>query len=110
MKCTWDEGDVERKERTQNAFRSEKPEEWDDLNAYIASSSGDEVENEENDVELPDILKDKIQPSTVGNGGGAKKRINDYKSLLLQDDENKKRKDVDDEDMQLEISWEPGLK
>lgn len=84
---TWDETDHKRKTVFDKAF--EKGNE-DDLKAYLATSSEDDEEEEE--IEIDEGLKDD-------------EKINKYKDLLKS-----LEKGDGDDDVQMEVTWDPSLK
>ena len=93
---TWDQTDPKRKDVFERAFNKECD---DDLKAYLATSD-EEDEEEEQLIENVDS-NDGIELKT-------KDKINKYKDLLNSLNEPK---DVNKEDnLEMEISWEPNLK
>lgn len=96
---TWDEDDPKRMQKTQGAFKKEDLE-MADLDAYIASSSGDEdvaaaVGSESSeDEDVPHLTEEE--------------RLEKYRSLVRDLDKEKQEKE--DADTEMEITWEPGLK
>lgn len=87
---TWDETDPKRKDVFERAFDKEAD---DDLKAYLASSS-----SEDNDEELDSNYDSVLEMKDCD-------KINKYKQLLNSFNENK-----DENDIEMEISWEPNLK
>lgn len=84
VKLTWDEDDVHRKNALDKAFEVNNE---DDLKVYLASSS----EEEESDVEIDENMQESD-------------KINKYKDLLKSLDDDK------DDDVEMEVTWEPNLK
>lgn len=84
---TWDETDHRRKTAFDKAFEKEGNE--DDLKAYLATSSSEEEDDEV--AEIDDDLKDE-------------EKINKYKDLLKSLDKK------DDDDVEMEVTWDPSLK
>uniref|UniRef100_A0A1B6L0H5 Uncharacterized protein n=2 Tax=Graphocephala atropunctata TaxID=36148 RepID=A0A1B6L0H5_9HEMI len=104
VQLTWDEMDPGRQEFTKKIQRNAEKVDNDDINAYLACSSGEE-ENEENDKDETNIVQDIQQ-----DFGGVKRKdkISQYKSLLASlemEEEKKKNRDVD-----LEITWDISMK
>ncbi|CAM1297463.1 ESF1 (predicted) [Pycnogonum litorale] len=94
---TWDETNPDRMKTIQKTF-DEKEEFGDDIKAYLASSS------DENDE---DLVNDQSNCSD-DKDGNHRSSIAKYKSLLLSIEEKDKKKA--DDDVEMEVSWEPGLK
>ena len=84
---TWDETDHRRKTAFDKAFEKEGNE--DDLKAYLVTSSSEEEDDEV--AEIDDDLKDE-------------EKINKYKDLLKSLDKK------DDDDVEMEVTWDPSLK
>ncbi|RWS24721.1 ESF1-like protein [Leptotrombidium deliense] len=89
VRLTWDETDPKRMSKMQNAFKCSNKTD-DDINAYLASEISD---NDESDT-FSDCSNTEINV-----------KIEKYKSLLQSLDKN-----CDDEDVDVEVSWEPDLK
>ncbi|XP_053393712.1 ESF1 homolog [Mercenaria mercenaria] len=99
---TWDETDRERVQLTSQQFSNKAEEvEEEDLKAYLASSS---------DEEGPDysaIFGNNEEDEDSGGESDDDKKLDKYKQLLtdLDSQESKKKHDIE-----MEISWEPGLR
>ncbi|XP_030854730.1 ESF1 homolog isoform X1 [Strongylocentrotus purpuratus] len=109
VQLTWDENDKRRAKETDELFKSRKKmEEMEShIQAYLASSSEEE---EEEDVEdrVEGSLNEETEESENATPVSQKDRINKYRNLLRGIEE--KEKQDGDKDMEMEISWEPGLK
>ncbi|XP_077526971.1 ESF1 homolog isoform X2 [Haemaphysalis longicornis] len=104
VQLTWDEDDPRRSEAMQRAFKEDG--DHDDLKVYLASSSSEEEEEEE---------------EQQNQGGGKEKgkkasmeaQIQKYRDLLKSLDGDKKaggdEKDEDKDDVEMEVTWNPGL-
>ncbi|XP_013398930.1 ESF1 homolog [Lingula anatina] len=103
--CTWDETDRDRTALTMRDFSKEELQEMD-VKAYLASSSDDEDgANPYGDlIEKPDFA--------ISDGEGSEededKALEKYKALLKTVEEKDEKKE--EKDMEMEITWEPGLK
>ncbi|XP_052276003.1 ESF1 homolog isoform X2 [Dreissena polymorpha] len=97
---TWDETDRERVQLTAEQFsKSGDDIEEENLKAYLASSS---------DEEAPDYSTAAAEDDDeVGGSGDEDRQINKYKALLLDMD---RQQEKGKGDVQMEITWEPGLK
>ncbi|XP_060581600.1 ESF1 homolog isoform X3 [Ruditapes philippinarum] len=98
---TWDETDRERVQLTSQQFTNNAKEvEEEDLKAYLASSSDEEG------ADYGAIIGNNEDDGDSGDDSD-NKNLDKYKKLLtdLNSQENKKKHDVE-----MEISWEPGLK
>ncbi|XP_077996320.1 ESF1 homolog [Glandiceps talaboti] len=100
---TWDETDKERLAVTMKKFNNDELMQLD-LQAYLASSSGEE--NDSEDLGPGDL---EIGSASDDDEMNDDQRIAKYRALLIGGDEKKEEKKFD-KDMELEISWEPGLK
>ncbi|XP_055977261.1 ESF1 homolog [Sorex fumeus] len=106
VEITWDETDHERITTLNRKFKKEELLDMD-FQAYLASSSEDEVELEEE-------LQDDNEGNVEDNGQAKKTQKDDeeqiakYKQLLqvIQEKEKKGKEN----DMEMEIKWVPGLK
>ncbi|XP_013781051.1 ESF1 homolog [Limulus polyphemus] len=98
VQLTWDETDPNRSKALQEAFT--KAEEDTDLQAYLASSSS-ESEEEGVPSKKPVETNEFKAKETVAD------QIAKYRSLLLEIDNEEKDKD---QDVEMQITWEPGLK
>nr|XP_004610972.1 unnamed protein product [Sorex araneus] len=106
VEITWDETDHERITTLNRKFKKEELLDMD-FQAYLASSSEDEVELEEE-------LQDDNKVNEEDNGQAKKTQKDDeeqiakYKQLLqvIQEKEKKGKEN----DMEMEIKWVPGLK
>ncbi|XP_041468958.1 ESF1 homolog isoform X2 [Lytechinus variegatus] len=111
VQLTWDENDKRRAKETDELFKSRKKmEEMEShIQAYLASSSEEEEEEEEEDGRKDGDEDDlNEEDSENDNPESEKDRINKYRNLLKGIEE--KEKQDGDKDMEMEISWEPGLK
>uniref|UniRef100_A0A1Y1KL06 Uncharacterized protein n=1 Tax=Photinus pyralis TaxID=7054 RepID=A0A1Y1KL06_PHOPY len=95
--CTWDETNPDRIELAQKLATGDEVGK-DDLQTYLASSSGEEEENAEDQLEETNNEANNSNSTT----------LNKYKSLL-QDIENQE-KEKQKKDIDMEISWELDLK
>uniref|UniRef100_A0A672HT30 ESF1, nucleolar pre-rRNA processing protein, homolog (S. cerevisiae) n=1 Tax=Salarias fasciatus TaxID=181472 RepID=A0A672HT30_SALFA len=104
VQLTWDETDHERVSALNRKFNKDELLDMD-FKAYLASSSEEEEEEEEED--------DSARAEGQGEDKEEKKKkkseeqISRYRELL-KDLQNKEKKE--DRDMEMEISWVPGLK
>lgn len=90
VKFTWDETDVKRQDKLRKAFTKEELEK-DDLEAYLATES--DTDEEEDEVDIQDGVSVVTANSEV--------RANKYKMLLKSlDEEEEKKKKVD-----VDIEW-----
>ncbi|XP_022616408.1 ESF1 homolog [Seriola dumerili] len=107
VQLTWDETDHERVTALNRKFNKDELLEMD-FNAYLASSSEEEEEDEDGDVEeeKPEEEEEKTKKTKKKK---SEEQISKYRELLrgLQDREKKLQ---EDKDMQMEITWVPGLK
>ncbi|XP_056136080.1 ESF1 homolog [Lampris incognitus] len=124
VELTWDETDHERVTALQRKFNKDEMLEMD-FNAYLASSSEDEEEEEEeeNGEEL-DMDGDKAEGQKKGETAEEedKPRANEKKKKkktteqiakyreLLKSIQEKEKRQQEDKDMEMEITWVPGLK
>ncbi|XP_067124306.1 ESF1 homolog [Centruroides vittatus] len=101
VRLTWDETNPRRLQAMRNAF--EKGKEADsqnvDLSAFLASSSSSSDEDEAIEENISKI-------DEISENSSKKTRVEKYKELL-QNLGNEG--DREDKDMELEITWEPGL-
>ncbi|XP_026179710.1 ESF1 homolog isoform X2 [Mastacembelus armatus] len=111
VQLTWDEIDHERVTAMNRKFNKNELLDMD-FNAYLASSSDEE--DEEGDEENPAEVKETEEPVVEGEKKKKKKKkseeqISKYRNLLkgIQD---KDKKLQEDKDMEMEITWVPGLK
>uniref|UniRef100_A0A1E1XB26 Putative nucleolar pre-rrna processing protein n=1 Tax=Amblyomma aureolatum TaxID=187763 RepID=A0A1E1XB26_9ACAR len=95
---TWDEDDPRRSEAMQRAFKEDG--DHDDLNVYLASSSS---EDEEDNQEQGD------DKQGMGKKASMEAQIQKYRNLLKSLDEGEKKADNDDDDVEMEVTWNPGL-
>lgn len=91
VQMTWDQTDPKRKDVFERAFHKEDDD--DDLKAYLATSSEDD-----SDCELGVDQNEHLSTED---------KISKYKNLLNSLDESKEEKN---DDMEMEITWEPDLK
>uniref|UniRef100_A0A224YN84 Nucleolar pre rrna processing protein log n=1 Tax=Rhipicephalus zambeziensis TaxID=60191 RepID=A0A224YN84_9ACAR len=91
VQLTWDEDDPRRTEAMQRAFKDDGA--HDDLNVYLASSSG-ESEEEVDQAQGTDAKEAQIQK---------------YRDLLKSLDDGEKKADEKDDDVEMEVTWNPGL-
>ncbi|XP_076329221.1 ESF1 homolog isoform X2 [Tachypleus tridentatus] len=98
VQLTWDETDPNRSKALWDAFT--KAEKDTDLQAYLASSSS---ENEEEDVPS----KKPVETNDFKGKETLNDQIAKYRSLLLEIDSKEKDKS---QDVEMQITWEPGLK
>ncbi|CAG0898289.1 unnamed protein product [Darwinula stevensoni] len=96
--CTWDETDPERSELLQKAFEKGEGEE-ENLEAYLASDTSNSEPEEE-------AVESDIEGSQVSMT--AKDRIAKYRELIQ--DLEKKHKKKKEEKVEMEITWDVGLK
>ncbi|XP_062585865.1 ESF1 homolog [Saccostrea cucullata] len=103
VNLTWDETDQDRIKVTMNNLSQRKK--TDDVNeedfrAYLASSSEEEEDNDE-DRPVDDDDND-------NEDDNEERQIQKYRSLLqsLDDDKDQKKK----KEVEMEVTWEPGLK
>ncbi|XP_071962533.1 ESF1 homolog [Antedon mediterranea] len=92
---TWDETDKERSRIMQQAFESKEFND-DDVKMLIASSDDDNDDDEGDAVNSSDE-------------GGTRDDIAKYRSLLKEVNESE-QKESENNDMEMEITWETGLK
>ncbi|KAG1697385.1 ESF1 [Nymphon striatum] len=100
VELTWDETDPNRTKIIQNAFDKNDGAE-NDINAYLASSSDDDNEIDEQEEKVDDAVE-------LDSKGKKEAYIAKYKALLLGIEKDEKKKK--DGDIEMEVSWEPGLK
>lgn len=91
VQLTWDEDDPRRTEAMQRAFKEDGA--HDDLTVYLASSSG-ESEEEVDQAQGKDTKEAQIQK---------------YRDLLKSLDDGEKKTDEKDDDVEMEVTWNPGL-
>lgn len=94
---TWDEDDPRRSEAMQRAFKDDG--DHDDLNVYLASSSSEDEENQEQGDDK----------QGAGKKASMEAQIQKYRDLLKSIDEGEKKADNDDDDVEMEVTWNPGL-
>lgn len=103
VQLTWDEDDPRRSEAMQRAFKEDG--DHDDLNVYLASSSSEEEEEEEQNHGGEKDQK--------GKKASMEAQIQKYRDLLKSLDGDKKDgaddKDEDKDDVEMEVTWNPGL-
>ncbi|XP_038662807.1 ESF1 homolog [Scyliorhinus canicula] len=106
---TWDETDHERVTTLTKQFKRDEIEEMD-FNAYLASSSEEDdeadVEEEkepEQEGDLKSVVESKMTTKTKKN---VEEQISKYRELL----KNIQGKEERTKDMEMEITWIPGLK
>ncbi|KAG8241978.1 pre-rRNA-processing protein esf1 [Homalodisca vitripennis] len=104
VELTWDEMDPRRQEITKKIQKNADNVDNDDINAYLACSSGEEEDDENHQDDTSIVLE--IKKDSEGVKGNDK--IAQYKSLLatLEEEEDKKR----NRDVDLEITWDVGMK
>ncbi|XP_071359535.1 ESF1 homolog [Trachinotus anak] len=118
VQLTWDETDHERVTALNRKFNKDELLEMD-FNAYLASSSEEEEEDEEGEVAFgdDDVTAEikrteeakEEEKKTEKKKKKSEEQISRYRELLrgLQDREKKLQ---EDKDMEMEITWVPGLK
>uniref|UniRef100_A0A1A8HAI0 ESF1, nucleolar pre-rRNA processing protein, homolog n=1 Tax=Nothobranchius korthausae TaxID=1143690 RepID=A0A1A8HAI0_9TELE len=108
VKLTWDETDHERVTALSRKF--DKNELLDmDFKAYLASSS-EEGEDEEMGAEEEEIVKEvEVKPLKEKKKKKSEEQIRKYRELL-KSVQSKEEKLEEDKDMEMEITWVPGLK
>lgn len=103
VQLTWDEDDPRRSEAMQRAFKEDG--DHDDLTVYLASSSSEEEEEEEE--------KNQGGEKEKGKKASMEAQIQKYRDLLKSLDGDKKAggddKDEDQDDVEMEVTWNPGL-
>ncbi|XP_078672840.1 ESF1 homolog [Branchiostoma floridae x Branchiostoma belcheri] len=104
VELTWDETNKERLDVTMRKFKEEDIDKLD-LTEYLASSSGEEdaglvnligASSDDEEQEDDDEEKDEDQ-------------IAQYRALLLGLDKKEEKKEFE-KDMEMEVTWEPGLR
>uniref|UniRef100_A0A3Q3SNL7 ESF1, nucleolar pre-rRNA processing protein, homolog (S. cerevisiae) n=1 Tax=Mastacembelus armatus TaxID=205130 RepID=A0A3Q3SNL7_9TELE len=103
VQLTWDEIDHERVTAMNRKFNKNELLDMD-FNAYLASSSDEE--DEEGDEENPPVVEGEKKKKKKKK---SEEQISKYRNLLkgIQD---KDKKLQEDKDMEMEITWVPGLK
>ncbi|XP_071487006.1 ESF1 homolog [Diadema antillarum] len=116
VELTWDEDDKKRTLQTMQAFGSKKSmEEMEShIKSYLASSSEEDDSSEEEEIKEEDGDEDecedgKKKKKRKKNQASEKAKIDMYRSLL-KGIEDKEKQTQEDKEMEMEISWEPGLK
>ncbi|MBN3309227.1 ESF1 protein, partial [Amia calva] len=104
VELTWDETDHERVTTLNRKFKKDELLEMD-FKAYLASSSEEEEEDEEEEAEQ---VEDKKEKESLKGHKNEAQQIAKYRELLksIQDKDKKQQ----DKDMEMEITWVPGLK
>ncbi|CAH1262673.1 ESF1 [Branchiostoma lanceolatum] len=105
VELTWDETNKERLNVTMKKFREEDIDKLD-LTEYLASSSGEE------DAGLSNLIGASSDEEEKGEEEEEEKdedQIAKYRSLLLGLDKKEEKKEFA-EDMEMEVTWEPGLR
>lgn len=98
VQLTWDEDDPRRTEAMQRAFKEDSA--HDDLNVYLASSSS-ESEEEATQGEGTDERETKKKSMEA--------QIQKYRDLLKSLEDGEKKPDDNDDDVEMEVTWNPGL-
>lgn len=98
VQLTWDEDDPRRTEAMQRAFKGDGA--HDDLNVYLASSSS-ESEEEATQGEGTDEKETKKKSMEA--------QIQKYRDLLKSLEDGEKKPDDNDDDVEMEVTWNPGL-
>ncbi|KAH6942336.1 hypothetical protein HPB50_003922 [Hyalomma asiaticum] len=98
VQLTWDEDDPRRTEAMQRAFKEDSA--HDDLNVYLASSSS-ESEEEANQGEGADEKETKKKSMEA--------QIQKYRDLLKSFEDGEKKPDDNNDDVEMEVTWNPGL-
>uniref|UniRef100_A0A1B6D9T8 Uncharacterized protein n=1 Tax=Clastoptera arizonana TaxID=38151 RepID=A0A1B6D9T8_9HEMI len=111
VELTWDETNPERKEFTKKVLTNVDNVTDEDLQAYLAYSSGedeDEEDKEKAKVKIENNLNDVDNSSKESEEENDDDKIAKYRTLLanIEDLEEKKK----EQDVELEISWGVGLK
>ncbi|XP_075557757.1 ESF1 homolog [Dermacentor variabilis] len=99
VQLTWDEDDPRRTEAMQRAFKEDG--DHDDLKVYLASSSS-ESEGEVDQGQGTDVKEVKKKSSMEA-------QIQKYRDLLKSLDDGEKKPDDNDDDVEMEVTWNPGL-
>ncbi|GCB80439.1 hypothetical protein scyTo_0016203 [Scyliorhinus torazame] len=105
---TWDETDHERVTTLTKQFKKDEIEEMD-FNAYLASSSEEDeadVEEEKEPEQEGDLKSVSESKMTTKTKKDAEEQITKYRELL----KNIQGKEERTKDMEMEITWIPGLK
>ncbi|KAL1006135.1 hypothetical protein UPYG_G00068260 [Umbra pygmaea] len=115
VELTWDETDHERVSALNKKFNKDELLQMD-FNAYLASSSEDEdniLEMQEEEKDLPEAKQSEETSKSVAKktkkGKISTEQIEKYRQMLnvIQEKDKKKR---EAKDMDMEITWVPGLK
>ncbi|XP_023117750.2 ESF1 homolog isoform X2 [Amphiprion ocellaris] len=112
VQLTWDETDHERVTTLNRTFNKKQLLDMD-FNAYLASSSEEEVVGQEdaNHINTTEelVLEKKPREEEDKKKKKSEEQISKYRELLkgIQDKEKKLQ---EDKDMEMEITWVPGLK
>ncbi|KAH7950170.1 hypothetical protein HPB49_020487 [Dermacentor silvarum] len=99
VQLTWDEDDPRRTEAMQRAFKEDG--DHDDLKVYLASSSS-ESEGEGDQGRGADLKEVKKKSSMEA-------QIQKYRDLLKSLDDGEKKPDDNEDDVEMEVTWNPGL-
>ncbi|XP_041106807.1 ESF1 homolog [Polyodon spathula] len=114
VELTWDETDHERVTALSRNFKKDEILDMD-FQAYLASSSEEEVEEEKEDIAIESEQTATVDDTEQGKASRPKKAHKDdeeqiakYRELLKSIQEKDKKHE--DKDMEMEIKWVPGLK
>lgn len=97
VQLTWDEDDPRRTEAMQRAFKEDGA--HDDLNVYLASSSAESEEEVDQGTDAKEAKKKSSMEA----------QIQKYCDLLKSLDNGEKKPDDNDDDVEMEVTWNPGL-
>uniref|UniRef100_A0A3Q3GE65 ESF1, nucleolar pre-rRNA processing protein, homolog (S. cerevisiae) n=1 Tax=Labrus bergylta TaxID=56723 RepID=A0A3Q3GE65_9LABR len=108
VQLTWDETDHDRVTAMNRKFNKEELLDMD-FNAYLASSSDEESEEEREEGGFKKPQKEDEKKKKKKKKKSGEEQISKYRELLkgIQDKEKKLQ---EDKDMEMEITWVPGLR
>ncbi|MBN3274822.1 ESF1 protein, partial [Polyodon spathula] len=107
VELTWDETDHERVTALSRNFKKDEILDMD-FQAYLASSSEEEVEEEKEDIAIESEQKQGKASRPKKAHKDDEEQIAKYRELLKSIQEKDKKHE--DKDMEMEIKWVPGLK
>ncbi|XP_014343331.1 ESF1 homolog isoform X1 [Latimeria chalumnae] len=107
VEVTWDETDHERVTTLSRDFKKDDIFEMD-FQAYLASSSEEEEEEEPLPAESLEVAVEEEQNQSKKSHKNAEDQISKYKELLKSIQEKEKK--YEEKDMEMKVTWVPGLK
>ncbi|MEQ2273705.1 hypothetical protein XENORESO_007817, partial [Xenotaenia resolanae] len=109
VQLTWDETDHERVTALNKKFNKEELLDLD-FKAYLASSSEEDEDEEQEDRAVEEETNDEeMEEKPLERKKRSEEQINKYRELL-KSIQVKEKKLQEDKDMEMEITWVPGLK